>query len=46
VAAALARAAPIFVNSMSDLFHESLTNEQIAAVFGVMARHRSTRSRC
>ncbi len=27
----------IFVNSMSDLFHENLTNEQIAAVFGVMA---------
>ncbi len=27
----------IFVNSMSDLFHESLTNEQITAVFGVMA---------
>jgi protein gp37 len=27
----------IFVNSMSDLFHESLKNEQIAAVFGVMA---------
>jgi protein gp37 len=27
----------IFVNSMSDLFHDSLTNEQIAAVFGVMA---------
>ena len=26
----------IFVNSMSDLFHEALTNEQIAAVFGVM----------
>jgi protein gp37 len=26
----------IFVNSMSDLFHEELTNEQIAAVFGVM----------
>ncbi|MGL4807472.1 MAG: DUF5131 family protein, partial [Giesbergeria sp.] len=25
------------VNSMSDLFHESLTNEEIAAVFGVMA---------
>ena len=25
----------IFVNSMSDLFHEALTNEQIAAVFGV-----------
>lgn len=27
----------IFVNSMSDLFHESLTNEEIAAVFGIMA---------
>lgn len=27
----------VFVNSMSDLFHESLTNEQIAAVFGIMA---------
>ncbi len=27
----------IFVNSMSDLFHERLTNEHIAAVFGVMA---------
>lgn len=27
----------IFVCSMSDLFHESLSNEQIAAVFGVMA---------
>ncbi len=27
----------VFVNSMSDLFHESLTNEQIAAVFRVMA---------
>lgn len=27
----------VFVNSMSDLFHEKLTNEQIAAVFGVMA---------
>lgn len=27
----------IFVNSMSDLFHEDLTNQQIAAVFGVMA---------
>jgi len=27
----------IFVNSMSDPFHETLTNEQIAAVFGVMA---------
>lgn len=26
-----------FVNSMSDLFHEELTNEEIAAVFGVMA---------
>jgi protein gp37 len=29
--------ARVFVNSMSDLFHEGLTNEQIAAVFGVMA---------
>jgi protein gp37 len=29
--------ARIFVNSMSDLFHEALSNEQIAAVFGVMA---------
>jgi protein gp37 len=27
----------IFVNSMSDLFHEGLTNEQIAAVFAAMA---------
>jgi protein gp37 len=27
----------IFVCSMSDLFHESLSNEHIAAVFGVMA---------
>lgn len=27
----------VFVNSMSDLFHESLSNEAIAAVFGVMA---------
>lgn len=27
----------IFVNSMSDLFHADITNEQIAAVFGVMA---------
>lgn len=27
----------VFVNSMSDLFHDALTNEQIAAVFGVMA---------
>lgn len=26
-----------FVNSMADLFHESLTNEEIAVVFGVMA---------
>jgi protein gp37 len=39
LAAPLSWRAPrrIFVNSMSDLFHESLTNEQIAAVFGVMA---------
>lgn len=27
----------IFVNSVSDLFHDELTNEQIAAIFGVMA---------
>lgn len=27
----------VFVNSMSDLFHPSLSNEEIAAVFGVMA---------
>jgi protein gp37 len=27
----------VFVNSMSDLFHEGVTDEQIAAVFGVMA---------
>ena len=27
----------VFVNSMSDLFHESLSFDQIAAVFGVMA---------
>lgn len=27
----------VFVNSMSDLFHESLSNEEIAVVFGVMA---------
>ena len=27
----------IFVNSMSDLFHESLADEEIAAIFGVMA---------
>lgn len=26
----------IFVNSMSDLFHDGVSNEQIAAVFGVM----------
>jgi protein gp37 len=29
--------ARVFVNSMSDLFHEELSNEEIAAVFGVMA---------
>jgi protein gp37 len=29
--------ARVFVNSMSDLFHEKLTDEEIAAVFGVMA---------
>ena len=27
----------IFVNSMSDLFHETVSNEVIAAIFGVMA---------
>lgn len=27
----------IFVNSVSDLFHDGLSNEQIAAIFGVMA---------
>lgn len=27
----------IFVNSMSDLFHESLSNEEIERIFGVMA---------
>ena len=27
----------VFVNSLSDLFHEKLSNEAIAAVFGVMA---------
>ena len=33
----------VFVNSMSDLFHEGLDREDIAAVFGVMARaHRHT----
>lgn len=30
----------IFVNSMSDLFHESVTDEFIAAVFSVMANAR------
>lgn len=27
----------VFVNSMSDLFHDDVSNEQIAAIFGVMA---------
>lgn len=27
----------IFVNSMSDVFHENLSNEEIAAIFGIMA---------
>jgi len=27
----------VFVNSMSDLFHKDISNEYIAAVFGVMA---------
>ena len=30
----------IFVNSMSDLFHESLSNDDIDEVFGVMAACR------
>lgn len=30
--------AKIFVNSMSDLFHESLSNDQIRAVFMIMAK--------
>jgi len=33
----LRKPARIGVNFMGDLFHESVTNEQIAAVFGVMA---------
>ncbi len=33
----------VFVDSMSDLFHDDITNEQIAAVLGVMAAaHRHT----
>jgi len=31
------KARKIFVNSMSDLFFEKLTNEEIAAIFGIMA---------
>ena len=31
-------------NSMSDLFHESLTDEQIAAVFGVIAASKAAAS--
>lgn len=35
--------ARVFVDSMSDLFHDGFSNEQIAAVFGVMAAaHRHT----
>ena len=30
-------ASTAFVNSMSDLFHDGFSNEQIAAVFGIMA---------
>lgn len=37
VAKAEGRPSRIFVNPMSDLFHEALSNEAIAAVFGVMA---------
>ena len=36
----------IFVNSMSDLFHESLLDEAIDRVFAVMAPVRSIRFRC
>jgi len=32
----------VFVDSMSDLFHDGVSNEQIAAVFGVMAASRHT----
>jgi len=33
----------IFVNSMSDLFHENVSDEQIAVIFGIMAlAHRHT----
>lgn len=32
----------VFVDSMSDLFYEGFTDEQIAAVFGVMAASRGT----
>jgi protein gp37 len=35
-----ARPARVFVNSMSDLFHEDLSDTEIAAVFGVMAAAR------
>lgn len=31
----------VFVNSMSDLFHENISNEYIAAVFGVMAEAKT-----
>ena len=37
------KARRIFVNSMSDIFHEGLTNEEIAAIFAVMCvakRHK------
>jgi protein gp37 len=36
----------IFVNSMSDLFHELVPDAFIAEVFDVMRRAPSTRSRC
>jgi protein gp37 len=36
-AAALDEAARIFVNSMSDLFHDNISDEYIAEVFAVMA---------
>jgi protein gp37 len=36
----------IFVCSMADLFHDAVPDDYIAQVFAVMARARSTPSRC
>ena len=44
-AAALARPRMIFVNSMSDLFHEDIPDDFIAEVFEVMRRPTGTPSR-